>query len=63
MAPWAMHTHISWEISEGRLEETMAMLRDAGYQGYWGIEHHTGQHEYARVAVQVDKVREVLARW
>ena len=41
----------------------MAMLRDAGYQGYWGIEHHTGQHEYARVAVQVDKVREVLARW
>jgi sugar phosphate isomerase/epimerase len=63
MAPWAMHTHISWEISEGRLEETMAMLRDAGYQGYWGIEHHTGQQEYARVAVQVDKVREVLARW
>ena len=63
MAPWAMHTHISWEISEGRLEETMAMLRDAGYQGYWGIEHHTGKNEYDRVAVQVAKVREVLSRW
>jgi hypothetical protein len=37
--------------------------KNAKNQGYWGIEHNTGQHEYARVAVQVDKVREVLARW
>jgi len=63
MAPWAMHTHISWNITEGPLEETMRMLRDADYEGYWSIEHHTGQNEYGEVAVQLDKVRAVLDRW
>jgi len=63
MAPWAMHTHISWQITESCLEESMTMLRSAGYQGYWGVEHHSKQYEYARVAVQLAKVREVLTRW
>jgi sugar phosphate isomerase/epimerase len=63
MAPWAMHTHLAWEITEGPLEASMGMLRDAGYQGYWGIEHHTGRDEYAEVAVQVARVRAVLGRW
>jgi len=63
MAPWAMHTHISWGITEGPLEEKMAMLRDAGYAGYWGIEYHSGEHEYSQVAVQVARVRDVLSRW
>ena len=63
MAPWAMHTHISWEIAENCLEESMAMLRDAGYQGYWGVEHHSGKNEYTEVAVQLAKVRDVLSRW
>ena len=63
MARWAMHTHVSWNITEGGLAESMAMLRDAGYEGYWGVEHHTGQNEYAEVAVQVARVRDVLDRW
>jgi sugar phosphate isomerase/epimerase len=63
MAPWAMHTHISWDIVENHLEESMLMLRDAGYQGCWGIEFHAGEHEYASVAVQVAKVRSVLLKW
>lgn len=63
MAPWAMHTHISWEITEGCLTESMEMLRDAGYEGYWGVEHHTGENEYTEVAIQIDKVRDVLSRW
>jgi sugar phosphate isomerase/epimerase len=63
MAPWAMHTHISWEIAENCLEESMSMLRDAGYDGYWGVEHHTGQNEYTEVAIQVARVRDVLSRW
>ena len=41
----------------------MAMLRDAGYDGYWGVEHHSGQNEYTEVAIQVAKVRDVLSRW
>jgi len=63
MAPYAMHTHLSWAITEGPLEASMGMLRDAGYQGYWGIEHHSGHEEYAEVAVQVARVRAVLDRW
>ena len=63
MAPWAMHTHISWAITEGSLEESMSMLRDAGYQGCWGVEHHSGENEYAEVAVQLARVQSVLYRW
>lgn len=63
IAPYAMHTHISWEISEQHLEESLNMLRDAGYQGYYGVEHHTGKNEYTEVAVQVAKVRDLGSRW
>lgn len=63
VAPYAMHTHLSWQITEGPLEESMAMLRDTGYEGFWGVEHHTGKQEYAEVAIQVAKVRAVLQRW
>lgn len=62
IAPWAMHTHLSWEITETCLAESIDMLRIQGYQGYYGVEHHSGLHEYAEVAVQVAKVREYLAR-
>ncbi len=63
MAPWAMHTHFSWQITEGNLTECMALLRDLGYDGYYGVEHHTGKNEYTEVAVQVARVRDVLDRW
>jgi sugar phosphate isomerase/epimerase len=63
MAPWAMHTHLSWEITEGDLAGRMAMLRDAGYQGCWSVEHHSGVNEYTEVAVQLARVRDVLSRW
>lgn len=62
-APWAMHTHLSWAITEGPLETKMQLLRDAGYRGYWGIEFHSGQDEYAHVAVQLAQVRCVLLGW
>jgi sugar phosphate isomerase/epimerase len=63
MAPWAMHTHVMWAITEGSLMQSMTMLRDAGYDGYWGVEHHSGKNEYTEVAVQVARVRDVLHRW
>lgn len=63
IAPWAMHTHISFQIVETCLVESMTMLRDAGYTGYWGVEHHSGQNEYSEVAVQVARVRDVLEKW
>lgn len=63
MAPWAMHTHVMWEICEGPLTACMTMLRDAGYTGYWGVEHHSGQNEYTEVGIQIGRVRDVLDRW
>ena len=63
MAPWAMHTHISWDITEHGLETNMQMLRAAGYNGCWSVEHHSGQHEYTEVAIQLAKVSDVLSRW
>ena len=63
MAPWAMHTHFAWQITEGPLVESMTLLRDVGYDGCWSVEHHTGKNEYTEIAVQVAKVRDVLDRW
>jgi len=62
-APWITHTHFPWDITEGPLMEKMELLRDAGYDGYYSVEHHTGANEYAEVAVQVARVRDVLDRW
>jgi len=63
VAPWVCHTHIPWNITEGPLQEKMTILRDAGYQGYYSVEHHTGRDEYAEVALQLDRVRAVVDRW
>jgi sugar phosphate isomerase/epimerase len=63
MAPWAMHTHMSWDICEHHLEKSMDMLLQAGYQGCWSVEHHSGKQEYAEVAIMVSRVRRVLESW
>lgn len=63
VAPWVCHTHFPWNITEGPLQEKMTILRDAGYQGYYSVEHHTGKDEYTEVALQLDRVRAVFDRW
>ena len=61
VAPYVMHTHVDARVTRECLAEKIAMLLDAGYAGYWGVEHHTGQHEYAEVAWQLAEVRRALA--
>lgn len=63
IAPFVMHTHIAWNVTEGPLRSKLELLRVTGYQGFYGIEHHTGQNEYAEVAVQIARVRDILERW
>ncbi len=63
MAPWAMHTHISWEITENSLADSLTMLRDSGYAGCYSVEHHSGENEYTESAIQLAKVRDLLSRW
>ena len=61
-APWAYHTHVSAKIVQTCLEEKVRLLLDAGYDGYWGVEHHSGKNEYAETACQVAEVRRVLQK-
>jgi sugar phosphate isomerase/epimerase len=63
IAPFAMHTHISWDIVENNLEAAMETLRAVNYPGYYSVEHHSSKNEFAEVAVQLAKVRAVASRW
>jgi sugar phosphate isomerase/epimerase len=63
IAPWAMHTHISWEVCEQFLPASLDLLRARQYTGSYSVEHHSGQNEYAEVAVQLARVRAHLATW
>jgi sugar phosphate isomerase/epimerase len=62
-APWVSTVHFGYDTCETRLVEKMNLLRDAGYKGYWIVEHHGGTNEYAEVALQVAHVRAVLESW
>jgi len=63
-APYICHTHFPWDICESpKLPEKMALLRDAGYKGYYSAEHHSGQNEYNLTEVQIAKIRAVLTSW
>jgi hypothetical protein len=41
----------------------MTNLRNASYQGFYSVEHHSAKAEYAEVAIQLAKVRAVLQSW
>lgn len=61
VAPWASHTHLDFNLTTGpRLEEKLANLWNAGYSGYYSVEHHSGKDEYPEVAVQLARVRAAL---
>jgi hypothetical protein len=60
IAPWAMHTHVSWDIVENHLQESLDLVKDTGYQGCLGVEHHSSKDEYANVAIQLSKVQKQL---
>ena len=48
--------------TEGPLGEKMKNLRDVGYQSSYSVEHHSGKNEYAKVAIQLARVRAMFDR-
>jgi sugar phosphate isomerase/epimerase len=63
-APYVAHTHIPWDVCEDpNLHTRLAVLRDAGYTGYYSVEHHSAKNEYNMVEAQLGKVRAVLTNW
>jgi sugar phosphate isomerase/epimerase len=61
-ASWAMHTHIDARITATCLEEKLRLLIAAGYQGHFGVEHHSAKNEYWEVAWQLAELRRALVR-
>jgi sugar phosphate isomerase/epimerase len=61
-APWTMHTHVAAKTCETNVEDRMRMLLDEGYDGYWGVEHHSARNEYSEVEWQLAVVRQALVR-
>ena len=61
VAPWATHTHVDARITRTCLKEKVQLLLDAGYQGYWGVEHHSAHNEYAEVEWQLAEVKRCLS--
>ena len=63
-APWVNSTHIDWNVCTGpHLKEKLANLWNAGYEGYYSVEHHTAKDEYREVAIQLALVRNQLERF
>ncbi len=62
LAPYTAHTHVDARTTRNCLEERMNILLEAGYEGYWGVEHHSTKNEYAEVAYQISEVKRVLQR-
>ena len=60
LAPIAFHTHFDQPTTYGRLDESLNILLDAGYQGAIGVEHHTGKNEFVEVEAQIGLVRRAL---
>ena len=61
LAPLAIHTHVDQKTCDVRIDDALAILADAGYQGALGVEHHTGKNELAEVEAQIGLVRRALA--
>lgn len=55
-APIAAHTHVDYEHAHVA-ETCLPPLREAGYKGVWGLEHHTSVDEYKKVARQLAEIR------
>jgi len=61
LAPLAVHTHIDQRTTYSRVDSALRILRDAGYGGCLGVEHHSARNEYAEVAAQLALVRRAVA--
>lgn len=62
LAPYAMHTHVDAATTYGgNLLAKIQTLQEAGYAGYWGVEHHSGKNEYIEIAAQLAQVQRTLA--
>ncbi len=61
MASKAIHMHFSQAYCE-RVLEVLRPIYNAGYNGIWATEHHTGKNEYNEVEFQLSAMKRELSR-
>jgi sugar phosphate isomerase/epimerase len=61
LAPIAIHTHVDQRTCYERIASSLNILRESGYSGALGVEHHTGKNELAEVEAQIGLVRRALS--
>jgi sugar phosphate isomerase/epimerase len=62
LAPHAMHVHLVETVIDGRLGESLQILREARYSGAVAVELQAGEDEYAQVARCLARLRPELSR-
>jgi len=61
VAPWAYHTHFDEDTADGtHALETIHMLQEAGYKGYWGVEYNAPSNQYMETELLITKVKKLL---
>ena len=61
LAPLAIHTHVDARTTYERIDSALRILREAGYRGSLGVEHHSGKNELTEVEAQLALVRRAAA--
>lgn len=62
VAPWAYHTHFdAGTAARADAVETIRMMKEAGYTGYWGIEQNAPGNQYVEVERLIELVKKLLA--
>ncbi len=62
LAPIAIHTHLSQDTCENRIDQALTILMQANYRGALGVEHHSGNNELHEVEAQIALTRKSLAK-
>jgi sugar phosphate isomerase/epimerase len=63
LAPWANHVHLDAKtIASVAAVETLQMLMDQGYQGYWAVEYNAPYHPYIEIEWALTSTKRMLAR-
>jgi len=61
VAPCVMHAHVTPSTPEAELPAKLAMLRDAGFKGYYSAE--LVSERYSELGLQIARIRNVLDSW
>jgi sugar phosphate isomerase/epimerase len=61
VAPWAYHTHIDANTTVAdQAIDTIHLFNEAGYKGYWGIEHNAPSNQYIETERLIGIVKKLL---